>query len=336
VLDAAATLPPSYARYRTIVTERLRSFLAPYLEHDSAHVYELAAYHLGWRDEAMRSIDDYSGKMLRPVLCLTACSGFADPALAAGFAASIELLHAFSLLHDDIEDADTQRHGRATVWKLTGVPLAINAGDGMFELAHRLLFDSLEGLPSETVQTALRLYSDTCLRMIEGQHLDIAFEQRERVSTEEYAQMSRGKTGAMLGLPLALGALRGGADADSVESLRQAGIALGLAFQAVDDVLAIWGDPALTGKAVGNDLARGKKSLPVALAQEFGWEAPLDRVALDGLRSELEGLGVPDAVRAFAADHAAEARRLIASAMPAGPARSDLETLVKFSLARRA
>ena len=329
-----AALPASYNRYRGLTSTRLGQFFAPF----RGEVYDLCAYHMGWRDEQMRAIDHYSGKMLRPALCLTACSGFAEPARAVSMGAAIELLHAFSLLHDDIEDHDTERHGRPTVWKLVGVPLALNAGDCMFTLAHRLFFEAIGTLPPVEAATAQQTFSNACLRMIEGQHRDIEFEGVASVSTAQYVEMSRGKTGALLGASLALGALCAGGEGaaeETREALQAAGVELGLAFQAVDDVLAIWGNPALTGKAVGNDLARGKKSLPVALAQERGWEAALDRLTLDGLRDDLEQLGVRDAVLAFAVDHAAAARAGIAAVVPDSAARADLNTLIDFSLQRQ-
>ncbi|HZU75261.1 MAG TPA: polyprenyl synthetase family protein [Dehalococcoidia bacterium] len=326
-----ARLPDSYAGYRAAVSARLREFFAPF----RGEVYDLCAYHLGWRDEQLRPIDQYDGKMLRPALCLSACAGFGDPRDAVGVAASIELLHAFSLLHDDIEDGDAERHGRPTLWKLFGLPLALNAGDSMFSLAHRLLFEVVSALPAARAARAQRIFSDACLRMIEGQHRDIEFESRPTVTTAEYVRMSKGKTGAVLGASLALGALVGGAGDTALDTLQAAGVELGLAFQAVDDVLAIWGDPAITGKAVGNDLARGKKSLPVTLAQERGWQAALDRITLDELRAELERSGARDAVQRFALEHAEAAQRGIDAAVPAAGARADLTALVRFTLARK-
>jgi geranylgeranyl diphosphate synthase type I len=271
--------------------------------------------------------------MLRAALCRAACRGYGEPEAATGVAAAVELLHAFSLVHDDIEDGDRERRGRPTLWTIAGVPLAINAGDSLFALAQRALIDAAADLPRERGLAALRIFSDACLRMIEGQHLDIAFESRSRVGAAEYIEMSRRKTGALLGASLALGALAGGAPEGAVAPLGETGVELGLAFQAVDDALAVWGDPARTGKAVGNDLARGKKSLPLVLAIDRGLD-PARAGGLETLREELELLGVREEVRAFARARAGEARRLMAAAGMSDDARDELDVLIEFILAR--
>ncbi len=257
VLDGIAAL-------RSRVSARMRELLAPY----EGGVYALVAYHLGWTDERGRPLDAPAGKLMRPALCLTvarAC-GAAEDALDA--AAAVELLHAFSLVHDDIEDGDRERRHRPTLWALRGIPLAINAGDSLFALAHRVLIHAAASLDSERALAALRIFSDACVRMIEGQHDDLEFEARASVALDDYLRMTSGKTGALVGASLALGALFAGAPICDVDALRLAGVDLGVAFQAVDDALSVWGDAARTGKAVGNDVARGKKSLPVVLAAE--------------------------------------------------------------------
>ena len=230
----------------------------------------LCRYHLGWVDAQGKPIQAETGKSLRPVLCLTACSGYGDPLAAVDLAASLELLHSFSLVHDDIEDGDRERRHRTTLWAAFGVPLAINAGDALFVQAFELLHLGTAGLEPYRATRAFGLLTEACLRMIEGQHEDMEFERRESVSLDDYVAMVRGKTAALLGASLALGALAGGAENAAVEALQAAGTELGLAFQAADDLLAFWGDPAETGKAVGNDLERGKKSLPLVFASQAG------------------------------------------------------------------
>lgn len=329
---AAGGLPASYEADRGRVSACLRRFVGGF----EGEVYALCAYHLGWTDADGRPANHASGKMLRPTLCLSACRAFGGDDAALETAAAIELLHAFSLVHDDIEDSDEERHGRPTLWKLAGVPLALNAGDCLFALANRALVEAAAALGEHRSLTALRLFSNAYLRMIEGQHLDIAFERRPTVTTADYVRMVRGKTGALLGAALALGALCGGAAEADVQQLNAAGVELGLAFQAVDDMLAIWGDPAQTGKAVGNDLARGKKSLPVTLAMERGWvsDGVLSR-SLAEIRARLEALEVPQAVHAFAVEHAATARRLVDGVPISAQGRQELGDIFDFVVFRK-
>jgi len=310
------SIDASSAGLRDAVAARMRERLAPH----AGGVYDFVAYHLGWRDERGRGVEGASGKMLRPLLCLTAASGYGDARAALDAAVAIELLHAFSLVHDDIEDGDTERRHRPTLWALHGVPLAINAGDSLFALAYRSLHRAVRALPHGRAARALCLYDDAVLRMIEGQHADLALESASAASIEEYQAMSAGKTGALLGASLALGALAGGAPDADIERLREAGVEAGLAFQAVDDALAVWGDSARTGKAVGNDVARGKKSLPAVIAAARG-----EPVEHDGVRDE---------VLAVAGEHARAARGLIARTGMAARAREELDAMIEFMLRR--
>src|SRR5579875_1497065 len=249
---------------RALVSEHLRSLLGT----SDVGVYDICRFHMGWIDEAGTPTNADAGKMIRPLLCLAACSGFGEDKRAVGVASAIELLHAFSLVHDDIEDGDRTRRDRPTVWALYGVPWAINAGDLLFAMAYRALYEGLEQPPAAPDLLGRRLFSDTCLRLMEGQHLDLEFEKRAHVTRDDYLAIVRGKTGAVMGAALGLGALCGGASGEQANELVAAGIELGIVFQAVDDLLAFWGNPAQTGKPIGNDLERGKKSLPVVLAAE--------------------------------------------------------------------
>jgi len=285
-------------------------------------VHDLVAYHLGWRDEHGRPVDATGGKMLRPALCALAASGYGRADDATDAAVALELLHAFSLVHDDIEDGDRQRRHRPALWAVAGVPLAINAGDCLFALAHRVLHDGVSQLPPARAMIALRIFDDACLRMIEGQHFDLEFESRPLVSREAYEGMSAGKTGALIGASLALGGLCGGAPEHEVRALREAGVEAGLAFQAVDDALAAWGDPAVTGKPAGNDAARGKKSLPAVVAAERG--LPLDDPA------------VRAKVTRIARGHADRARALLRDTSLAVGARNAIDEVITFMLEREA
>lgn len=227
----------------------------------------MLAYHLGWEGEGAG--ERARGKRVRPLLLLlssAAAGGSWQAALPA--AAAVELIHNFSLIHDDIEDNSDLRRGRPTVWKLWGIAQAINAGDAMFSLAHLTILD-LEGtVPSGAALAAARLLQDTCLQLTRGQHLDLHYEKHDAISLEAYWPMVEGKTAALLSACTELGALIAGVSEDRRRAYRQFGLSLGLAFQAQDDLLGIWGDAASTGKSAESDLLDGKKSLPVIYGLE--------------------------------------------------------------------
>jgi geranylgeranyl diphosphate synthase type I len=180
-------------------------------------------------------------------------------------AVAVELVHNFSLLHDDIIDGDRERRHRPTVWALFGVGQAILVGDALQTLAHDVLIDRADGATDASVAAAARL-TRAVAEMIAGQADDMAMESEEAVTVEAGVRMAAGKTGSLLSGAAALGAILAGADSVAVDALDHFGAHLGLSFQAVDDILGIWGDPAVTGKPVGSDLASKKKSLPVAFA----------------------------------------------------------------------
>ncbi len=222
-------------------------------------------YHMGWRDEQMQPVDVHAGKQIRPVICLLACQaagGSWQQAVPA--AAAIELLHNFSLIHDDIEDASPTRRGRQTLWTIWGMEQAINAGDAMFAFAHLALNRLVDrGVAAETAVTALRRFDETCVRLTQGQHADMGFERREVVTVDEYLAMITGKTAVLLSLCTELGALIAGVDSQTVSHYAQFGLNLGLAFQVIDDILGIWGDEAVIGKSASTDILTKKKTLPV-------------------------------------------------------------------------
>ncbi|MFA7249659.1 MAG: polyprenyl synthetase family protein [Dehalococcoidia bacterium] len=252
------------ARYRPLVQQEMRAVIGDAPE----GLYAWMRYHLGWEDRERRPVTASPGKMLRPLALLLAtelCGGRAEQALPA--AAAVELIHNFSLLHDDVEDRSDTRRGRETVWTFAGVAHAINAGDGMFTLAHLAMY-RLAGTDAdpERVLAASRELHEACLRLVEGQYLDISFEERADVTLDEYLRMAGGKTAAMFAAPFAIGALLAGAAPHEVDAFREFGRRIGLAFQAVDDVLGIWGDPAVTGKPVGDDLVSRKMTYPVIVA----------------------------------------------------------------------
>lgn len=222
------------------------------------------AYHLGWTDADGRPTNG-GGKGVRGALALlSAEAAGADAEVAVPGAVAIELVHNFSLLHDDVIDGDRERRHRPTVWALFGVGRAIIAGDALLTLALQVLHGS--GPAREAArEAAAELIGGTAL-MIEGQADDMAFESRLDVGVGECLRMEGYKTGALLSCASSIGAILAGAPAPLVGALRDYGFQLGLAFQAVDDLLGIWGDPARTGKPRGADIAARKKSLPIVLA----------------------------------------------------------------------
>ncbi|HUF37736.1 MAG TPA: polyprenyl synthetase family protein [Anaerolineales bacterium] len=239
------------------------------LEHgrraETQPLHEMMVYQLGLDREAETGLT--RGKRIRPLLVLLACGSASPesqgwrPALPA--AAAVELLHNFSLIHDDIEDNSPIRRGRPSVWKRWGIPQAINAGDAMYTLAYRALLDLRDVCGSEIALQAQAVLQETCLALTRGQYLDLDFETRSEVSLAEYWSMIEGKTAALLAACTELGALAARAPEERRRSYREFGRSLGSAFQAQDDLLGIWGNEKRTGKSVGGDLVSGKKSLPI-------------------------------------------------------------------------
>lgn len=207
------------------------------------------------------------GKRLRPQILLTVaeCEG-GDGSVALGAAAALELLHNFSLIHDDIEDGDEMRHGRPALWARHGVRAALVAGDAMSALAYLTLVDGSRGLPPATVAAMLRCLQEAHFRMCEGQAFDIGFETATFVTFDEYVRMIEGKTAALLAVACELGAWAAGASEQRAAAFSSVGRAYGLAFQVRDDVLGTWGRTEETGKPSGADIRRRKWSFPVAWA----------------------------------------------------------------------
>lgn len=227
--------------------------------------YGMMHYHMGWRDEQLQPANVNAGKQIRPVICLLACQAAGgDWQQAVPAAAAIELLHNFSLIHDDIEDASPTRRGRRTLWTIWGMEQAINAGDAMFALAHLALNRLVErDVSAETAVLALRRFDETCVQLTQGQHADMDFETRNSVTVDEYLAMITGKTAVLLSLCTELGAIIAGCEAQTVHNYAQFGLNLGLAFQVIDDILGIWGDEAIIGKSASTDILTKKKTLPV-------------------------------------------------------------------------
>lgn len=282
------------------------------LEPAEADLFGYLRYHLGWADASLQTCDGRAGKRLRPIICLLscqACRGAWEEALPAG--AAIEFLHNFTLIHDDIEDRDRQRRGRPTVWSLWGEAQGINAGDTLFSVSQlALLRLQGRGAPAGAVVEAVKILNETCVRLTHGQHLDIGFEGRDDVGVGEYLKMIEGKTAALVAASCELGALVAGGSPKARRTLRAFGRHAGLAFQMQDDVLGIWGDPQVTGKPVGADIARRKKTLPVLHGLERSAELRAllsqERLTLDDIcraSQMLEDVGSRTYAESLAAGH---------------------------------
>ena len=263
-------------------------------------LHSMMAYHLGWSGEGAGPA--VTGKRIRPILVLLttqAAGGEWQNALPA--AAAVELIHNFSLIHDDIEDNSLLRRGRPTLWTKWGVPLAINTGDAMFTLAHMSIMDVEKHTNKHITLKAVKTLQTTCLRLTQGQHLDITYEDQQELPVDSYWPMIQGKTAALISACTEIGALIAEVDKVKRDAYRRFGRDLGLVFQLVDDILGIWGDTIKIGKSNASDLVAGKKSLPVlyGLAQNgkfaHRWlSGPILPDEVPELASQLEAEGAKD------------------------------------------
>ncbi len=218
-------------------------------------------YHFGFGAGERR------GKRLRSRLVLeVAQEEGAHAGAALDAACAVEILHEFSLVHDDIEDGDTLRRGRPTAWARFGLAHGINAGDALCAVAYLSLLDGTGERSAETVLAMTRALHEAHLAMCSGQGRDIGFETEPRVSMDDYQAMIGGKTAALFGAACQLGALAAGSGGERAAAYARLGCAYGVAFQIEDDVLGTWGDPAATGKPCGSDLAKRKWTFPVVWA----------------------------------------------------------------------
>jgi geranylgeranyl diphosphate synthase type I len=266
------SLSQYYSQCIPAIEVEMRRIVAASNDPIMATFYGMLHYHLGWVDADFKPAQFDAGKRIRPVLTLLTCEasgGDWHDALPA--AAAVELLHNFSLIHDDIEDGDPLRRGRPTLWKIWGNAQAINAGDALFTLSHMALNNLVTcHVPRARVLAVRQRFDQACLALTQGQHLDLGFESRSGVTEAEYLRMIDGKTAALIEATCGLGALVTGSE--RVAQYESFGRGLGLAFQIEDDVLGIWGDPQVTGKPAGNDIRNRKKSLPVAYGLDHSAE----------------------------------------------------------------
>lgn len=269
----AAGAPAELTEHRELIEAALKDAIGA----DSTPLTSASRYVLGWEDECGTPTAN-TGKRIRPALAVLGTLAFGGTAAdALPGAVAVELVHNFSLVHDEVQDHDSERHHRPTIWALMGEGQAINVGDYLFTRALHALLQGSGDVARR--MDALRVLNVAIAEMIAGQWQDIAFESMETVSPAEYTAMVGGKTGALLGAPLEMGAILAGAPLGEAALLGRWGRHVGLAFQAQDDYLGIWGDPNSTGKSNSNDITRRKKTLPIVHGMANPDVAPLIRRA---------------------------------------------------------
>lgn len=284
-MDMAASVPPLLAQARELMMPAMHEAV----DRLSPRIRRVVAYHLGWIDADGNEVSEPGGKAVRPALAYACAQAVgAEPREATPGAIAVELVHNFSLLHDDVMDRDTERRHRPTAWALMGLGEAILAGDALLALAQERLIDP----PTPERLKAAAALSEATADMITGQAQDLSFEERDDVDLDECVAMLANKTAALLACSCKLGAILGGGSEQQIEALGAFGHSLGISFQAVDDVLGIWGRPELTGKPAYSDLRQRKKSLPVVAALDAGGPAADEIRRAFGSEGELDGEAV--------------------------------------------
>tara|TARA_B100001013_G_scaffold13994_1_gene8124 strand:+ start:1194 stop:2231 length:1038 start_codon:yes stop_codon:yes gene_type:complete len=257
-------LPLVLSRYKDVLDLALKDAISD----RRIFLYDMLRYCMGWSDAYGAPLETKKGKGIRPSLCLFTCDalgGDIEKALPA--AVSLELIHNFSLIHDEIQDSDEIRHHRPTLWNVWGIPKALVAGNVMRVLADK----SMSTMPSDhskLLTVSSSIVSEACLEMIEGQYMDISFEGGDGISVDQYMKMISHKTGALLRSSVHIGAVIGSRGGRVADIFREIGIKLGFMFQIRDDILGTWGETTSTGKPVGSDIRRKKNTLPIIHARE--------------------------------------------------------------------
>ncbi len=323
---------PIVADIHTHVETQCYSAIQEKFNPESVPLKDMLKYHLGFDSKSSTK----KGKRIRPLLvCLAThlAGGSWQNALPA--AVSIELIHNFSLIHDDIQDQSLTRHDRDTLWLKYGSAQAINAGDALFSLALHEIWKLIKSYPTDVVSKCSQILTTTCLKLTEGQYLDIDFEDRTNVTPEEYQFMIEGKTTALIAASTRIGALLGSSDKNTIENFELFGTNLGLAFQIIDDYLGIWGDSARLGKSTSSDLVSGKMTYPVVLAikqnQDFAKRYKAGKIGTEEIPSilhMLEQTGIAEKTKSKADDYTSKAITYLHSAAGNHP---DIQVLMDLT-----
>ena len=270
-MERMLSLDDYISTMRPVIEDSLRKHVEELINPNYKELRSIIKYHMGWEGEGVSQ--DAQGKRIRPLLlllCIEAMGGNWQDGLPA--AAAVEFIHNFTLLHDDIEDLSKERRGRPTVWVKWGIPQAINTGDLLFTIGFLVLNRLQESTSTHIAFRASQILQEACVRITQGQYLDLFYETQKDLTLEAYWPMIEGKTSALLACCAELGALTSGADDSTQTAYHNFGKYLGLAFQVMDDWLGIWGDQVITGKPVGSDLLSGKKTLPILYALQRNGE----------------------------------------------------------------
>ena len=336
-------LPNAFQRYRPALDASLKAAF----EGRDLFLYDMQRYHMGWIDEKGEPFNG-QGKGLRPLMCLLACEAVGgDWQKALPAAAALELVHNFSLIHDDIQDGDMERRHRPTVWHLWGMAQGINAGDSMRGLGTLALLNGSTEHHPRKIFAALEALESASLEMIEGQYLDISYEHQTSITTDEYLDMVSKKTGALMECSFHLGALLGTDNLDTVESLRRCGRELGLVFQIRDDTLGVWGVEESIGKPIASDIKRKKMCLPVVYALQTASGAdkqylhrlyedsrPTQDGEVDEVLAILDRLGAMAHCQSLAQEHCRGALAALDGVELAPCMRTDIRQLATFFVER--
>ncbi|WP_053846938.1 polyprenyl synthetase family protein [Streptomyces sp. NRRL B-24085] len=305
----------------------------------------VAGYHRGWceADGTPLLSAPSRGKTVRPALTLlSAIAVGGEPHSALPGAVAVELVHDFTLLHDDVIDGDTLRRHRPASWTVFGTPSAVLTGDALLAAAMRAVAET----PAQVAAAAVRELVGALLDLVQGQSLDVAFEDACEVTVPQYLAMAEGKTGSLMGCACALGGVLAGADSERVDGLREFGRRLGVAFQCADDLLGIWGRSTRSGKPVGADLAARKKSLPVVAALAgtdpaaehlrslYGSSGPLDEQDVALARELVEKAGGRQAAEDEARRQMSGALRALSCAQPTADAYQQLQEIARAMIRR--
>ena len=336
-------LPGMFARYKDLVEQGLTA-VVPHSSLSDLNV--LLQYHLGWVDNEGNPAGspESQGKALRPTLCMFACEALdGDLNHAVAAAAAIELIHNFSLIHDDIQDQDLERRHQPTVWSLWGQARALVAGDALQGVGDLSMLRSAQlGVVPDAAVRVSRLLTEAYLEMIEGQCLDLGFEGRSTVTTEEYLHMIACKTGALIRSSLEIGAALASDNVEITDAFARFGNYLGRAFQIRDDYLGVWGDENATGKSADNDIRRRKKSFPAVFALERASgtarddlyriyaQEELDDADVERVMAIMDELGAAQVADRITSESAERANQALDGIELPGWAREEVDQLVDF------
>ena len=332
-------------KHRNSIEEALASVVSS----DDLNLKNMLRYHMGWEDEHGHPTVSGTGKGLRSSLCVYACEAVGGTASQSlSLAASVELIHNFSLIHDDIQDEDTERRHRPTLWSIWGKPMALQAGNVL-----RVLADmgpqqlNQKEVDPDILASCSKILTTACLEIIEGQFLDLSFEGKTDIGISRYIDMITRKTGALIRSAMHLGAISGTENPRDIESLANCGHYLGLLFQIRDDYLGIWGSDKETGKPTGSDIIRKKNSLPIVYGLERADDPLKKRIRqiysqvdiqsddVDMVISLLEDTKAPEYINKLALENANKARKAIEHVSLIPGASTDLEELLDFLLNRQ-